>query len=62
MEVRTSRLLPSAPSWEEALRLQAPPEKLWFKGRLVAENSVSSELYRAPRIGNSTDFGPRLTS
>jgi cytosine deaminase len=39
------QLLP-APSWEEALRLQLPPEKVWFKGRLVAENSVRSELYR----------------
>jgi cytosine deaminase len=40
------QLLP-APSWEEALRLQLPPEKVWFKGRLVAENSVRSELHRA---------------
>jgi cytosine deaminase len=39
------QLLP-APSWEEALRLQPPPEKVWFKGRLVAENSVRSELHR----------------
>jgi len=39
------QLLP-APSWEEALRLQPPPEKVWFKGRLVAENSLHSELYR----------------
>jgi cytosine deaminase len=39
------QLLP-APSWEEALRLQLPPEKVWFKGRLVAENSRRSELYR----------------
>jgi cytosine deaminase len=36
-----------APSWEEALRLQLPPDKVWFKGRLVAENSVRSELHRA---------------
>jgi len=36
----------TAPSWEEALRLQRPPEKVWFKGRLVAENSVRSELHR----------------
>jgi cytosine deaminase len=35
-----------APSWEEALRLQVPPEKVWCKGRLVAENSVRSELHR----------------
>jgi cytosine deaminase len=40
------QLLP-APSWEEALRMQLPPEKVWFKGRLVAENSVRSELHRA---------------
>jgi cytosine deaminase len=40
------QLLP-APSWEEALRLQLPPEKVWFKGRLVAENSLHSKLHRA---------------
>ena len=40
------QLLP-VPSWEEALRLQPPPEKVWFGGRLVAENSVSSVLHRA---------------
>jgi len=39
------QLLP-APSWEEALRLQPPPDKVWFKGRLVAENRVRSELHR----------------
>jgi cytosine deaminase len=39
------QLLP-VPSWEEALRLQALPDKVWFKGRLVAENSVSSVLHR----------------
>jgi cytosine deaminase len=39
------QLLP-VPSWEEALRLQAPPEKVWFAGRLVAENSVVSKLHR----------------
>ncbi len=37
----------AAPSWAEALRLQIPPEKVWFKGRLVAENSVRSELHRS---------------
>lgn len=36
------------PSWEEALRLQPPPEKVWFAGRLVAENSVRSKLHRSP--------------
>jgi cytosine/adenosine deaminase-related metal-dependent hydrolase len=39
------QLLP-VPSWEEALRLQPLPEKVWFKGTLVAENSVSSVLHR----------------
>lgn len=32
--------------WAEALRMQPPPEKVWFRGRLVAGNSVRSELYR----------------
>ena len=40
------QLLP-APTWEEALRLQPLPEKVWFKGRLVAQNSVRSKLHRA---------------
>ena len=40
------QLLPVS-SWAEALRLQPPPEKVWFGGRLVAENSVSSVLHRA---------------
>ncbi len=35
------------PSWSEALRLQPPPDKVWFRGRLVAENSASSKLHRA---------------
>ncbi len=39
------QLLPVS-SWAEALRLQPPPEKVWFRGRLVAENEVRSELYR----------------
>ena len=39
------QLLP-VPTWEEALRLQALPEKVWFKGRLVAENSVRTVLHR----------------
>jgi len=34
------------PSWEEALRLQPPPDRVWFKGRLVAENRIESKLYR----------------
>ena len=33
-------------SWDEALRLQTPPEKVWFAGRLVAESSMRSELHR----------------
>lgn len=36
----------AAPSWDEALRLQAPPEMVWFGGRPVAETSVRSELHR----------------
>jgi cytosine/creatinine deaminase len=39
----------AAPSWAEALRLQALPEKVWFRGRLVAESSVRSQVYRAGR-------------
>jgi cytosine/creatinine deaminase len=39
------QLLP-APGWEEALRLQTAPDKVWFAGRLVAETSVRSELHR----------------
>jgi cytosine deaminase len=39
------QLLP-VPSWSEALRLQPPPDKVWFRGRLVAENSVRSEIHR----------------
>ena len=34
------------PTWEEALRLQPPVMKVWFRGRLVAENYLKSELYR----------------
>jgi cytosine deaminase len=40
------QLLP-VPTWDEALRLQPLPEKVWHRGRLVAENSVRSELHRA---------------
>jgi len=35
------------PTWSEALRLQPLPEKVWFRGRLVAESSVRSEIRRA---------------
>src|SRR2546423_1220597 len=40
------QLLPVT-SWPEAMRLQAAPEKVWFGGRLVAENRVQSVLHRA---------------
>jgi cytosine deaminase len=40
------QLLP-VPTWDEALRLQPLPEKVWFKGRLVAENSVQAVLHRS---------------
>src|SRR5438105_6126040 len=39
------QLLP-VPTWSEALLLQPLPEKVWFRGRLVAESLVRSELYR----------------
>src|SRR5947208_4826546 len=42
---RADLMVLPAGSWEEALRLQLPPERVWFKGRLVAENSVTSVLY-----------------
>ncbi|HEV2217303.1 MAG TPA: amidohydrolase family protein [Candidatus Dormibacteraeota bacterium] len=42
---RADLVLMPVESWEEALRLQLPPESVWFKGRLVAENSVTSTLY-----------------
>lgn len=44
---RADLQLYSVPSWSEALRLQPAPDKVWFRGRLVAENSASSRLYRA---------------
>ena len=40
------QLMP-VPSWSEALRLQPLPEKVWFRGRLAAESSVRSEIYRS---------------
>jgi len=39
------QLLP-VPTWDEALRMQPMPEKVWFKGGLVAENSVQAVLHR----------------
>jgi cytosine/creatinine deaminase len=44
---RADMQLIAVDSWPEALRLQPPPEKVWFRGRLVAENSVHSQLHRA---------------
>jgi cytosine deaminase len=38
-------LLPVA-TWDEALRMQPLPEKVWFRGRLVAASVARSELYR----------------
>jgi cytosine deaminase len=46
------QLLP-VDSWSEALRMQPPPEKVWFRGRLVAETSVSSAIYRSTLPGSS---------
>ena len=43
--MRADLVLMPVESWEEALRQQLPPESVWFKGRLVAENSVTSTLY-----------------
>ena len=40
------QLLPVT-SWAEAMRLQTPPEMVWFGGRLVAENRIESVLHRA---------------
>ena len=34
------------PTWEDALRLQPPPSRVWFRGRLVAESLLSSTLHR----------------
>lgn len=42
---RADLVLMPVSTWEEALRLQPPPDSVWFKGRLVAENSVTSTLY-----------------
>jgi cytosine deaminase len=49
------------PTWEEALRLQPPAMKVWFRGRLVAENSLRSELYRAtpPSAARPTSVGSK---
>lgn len=44
---RADLQLLAVPTWDEALRLQPLPEKVWFKGRLVAENSVQAVLHRS---------------
>ena len=41
---RADLILLEAPSWEEALRLQVRPERVWFKGREVAGNRLLSWL------------------
>ena len=50
------QLLP-VPTWSEAMRLQPLPEKVWFRGRLVAESSVRSEMHRVtrPSVSRPTD-------
>jgi len=50
------QLLP-VPTWSEAMRLQPLPEKVWFRGRLVAESSVRSEMHRVtrPSLSRPTD-------
>src|SRR5256886_7865346 len=40
------QLLPVT-SWAEAMRLQPPPERVWFSGRLAAELNIQSVLHRA---------------
>jgi cytosine deaminase len=45
---RADLQLLAAPSWEEALRLQRPPERVWFRGREVARSSFSQQLRTAP--------------
>src|SRR5438132_12379096 len=51
------QLLP-VPTWSEALRLQPLPEKVWFRGRLVAENSVRSTIHRVRPPSASPVRGP----
>ena len=41
---RADLVLYSAPDWPEALRLQRPPERVWFRGRQVARNSAEARL------------------
>src|SRR5438876_2844964 len=51
------QLLP-VPTWSEALRLQPLPEEVWFRGRLVAENSVRSTIHRVRPPSASPVRGP----
>ena len=46
------QLLP-VPTWSEAMRLQPLPEKVWFRGCLVAESSVRLEMHRVTRFSVS---------
>ena len=43
---RADMQLYSEPSWSEVLRLQPAPDRVWYRGRLVAENIASSKLHR----------------
>jgi cytosine deaminase len=43
---RADLQLVPVPTWDEALRVQPLPERVWFKGRLVAENNVEAVLHR----------------
>ena len=58
---RADLVLLPVPTWAEALRLQPPATKVWFKGRLVAESSLKSKLHRAvvarPTSGGSEPAG-----
>jgi cytosine deaminase len=47
---RADLVLVDAPSWEEALRLQAARCKVWTRGRLVAETEVTSRLVPSPIV------------
>ena len=51
---RADMQLYSENSWSEVLRLQPAPEKVWYRGRLVAENIASSKLHRKSSRANAT--------
>src|SRR5437867_3445596 len=55
---RADLQLLQVPTWSEALRLQPLPEKVWFRGRLVAENSVRSKIHRLTPPSASPVRGP----